>query len=585
MKWFQDRKTSQKIAMLVIFMTILMVFVGGMGFRQLDAAVKDMNAMYEDSVLPISSLNQLQNASRNMEKGLMQYLGTSAGQSQAEMAEAMEAQREELTQLLNVIGGGNMDAREQELFETIKTSLNQYATEMVPFLQEMMNNMPANPGSAPGGMPAAGGGGDDLRFATGQEQLAKIGDAIQELTVYNTEKAKQATLKVKEETQKASSNMLLMIVISAAGGAVFGLLISRQIANPIRRIAAVAEQVAAGDLRAEPMRLKRADELGELANSVDRMMESLKELIHRLADSTGVVEESSRVLLDQAVRTESAGLAISEAVNLTDEGAREQSIKVGHMTGTLQEMAAAIRMTAASGEAAASASTRSAEKAGQGLAVIGKAMKDMEAVLADIQTAASQMSELDREAAHISEIARFITEIASQTNLLALNASIEAARAGEHGRGFAVVAEEVRKLAEESRLSSERATESVKLLRKGTQQAAGLMQDNAMKAQAGVAAALQAGAMFEEIAVEVDRVSELMTDLSAAVQEAFAGSEEIVSQAENLRDIADRSATLSERAAGQAVETVSAMKEIRGSSERLEQESAGLMKLMNSFAV
>lgn len=53
----------------------------------------------------------------------------------------------------------------------------------------------------------------------------------------------------------------------------------------------------------------------------------------------------------------------------------------------------------------------------------------------------------------ISAVARIVTQIANQTNLLALNASIEAARAGEHGRGFAVVAEEVRKLAEHTKLS------------------------------------------------------------------------------------------------------------------------------------
>lgn len=624
MSWFQNRKTSHKIAMLVALMTVLTMLVGGIGFRQLNAAVGDMNDMYENSVLPIGSLNQLQNASRSMEKGLLQYTGASGEDGQEKMAEAMEAKRAELTELLDTVSSGTMDAKETELVATIRDTLEQYATEMVPFLQQMLSAMPPEGQASPGGTgaPAAGAGtaqtgtavpaanaggaapvgaagapgmtaanvmagqgGNAPRFANGQEQLAKLGDAIQELTVYTTEKAKQATLQVKESTASASRNILILVAVSALGAGFFGWLISWQIAGPIRRIAGVAEQVAAGNLRVSPLRLERRDELGELAGSVDRMLDSLKSLIHHLADSTGVVKESSRLLLHQAVRTESAGQAISAAVSLTDEGARQQSLRIGHMTGTLQEMAAAIRMTASAGEAAASASSRSAERAGEGLAVIGKTMQDMEQVSHDIQEAAARMSELDQEAAHISEIARFITEIASQTNLLALNASIEAARAGEHGRGFAVVAEEVRKLAEESRVASEKATDSVKLLRKGTQQAAAQMGSNAVRAEAGAAAARQAGAMFTDIAAEVDQVSELMTDLSAAVQQAFAGSEEIVSQAETLQDIARRSAVQSEQVAGQAVETVSAMKEIRGSSERLEEEAGELMKLMDSFSV
>lgn len=623
MSWFQNRKTSHKIAVLVLMVTASMLLVGGIGYRQLKTAAQDMNAMYENAVLPIGSLNQLQNASRSMERGLMQYAGASAAESQETIAQAMEDQRAELAQLLETIEAGSMDQRSMELMAVIKESLGEYTEEMVPFLQQIVQGGPpdgqqnaagpaagaaspeaspaaeapdpqqaAAPGGAGGtaetgeaGMGGPGDGQNAPGLENGQEQLAKLSDAIQELTVYNTELAKEATLQVKETTARASRNILLLVGASAALAAALGWWISRQLALPIKRISSVAEQVAAGNLQVAPLQLQRTDELGELAGSVDRMLASLKGLICRLSESANVVGSSSRVLLDQAVRTEAAGQAISSAVHMTDEGARQQSLGVVHMTGTLQEMAAAIRLTAASGEAAASASASSAERANEGLTVIGQAMTDMEAVSRETQAAAERMAELDGQAAHISEIAGFITQIAGQTNLLALNASIEAARAGEHGKGFAVVAEEVRKLAEEARSSSERATEAVKLLRKETQEAAAQMENNARRAEAGKNAALAAGAMFKEIAAEVDSVSGLMTDLSAAVEEAFAGSEEIVTQAEGLRDIADRSVALSEKAAGQAEETLSAMREIRRFSERLEQESTGLSEAMSAFSL
>lgn len=577
MNWFANRKTSQKMGMLVGLMIVMLLVTGGIGFRKLHVAARDMNAMYENSVVPIATLVQLQNASSGMEKGLMQYSGASAADRQEQIAAAMEKQRAELTGLLDTIKQTDLDARSRELLTTIEAALTQYKEVMVPVLQEMANRGAGNqPGASPGEAPP---------FEAGQTQLAKLGEAIQELTEYSTDKAKEATLQVEEGTKDASRTILLLAGAAAALSAGLGWVISRQLSVPIRRIAAVAEQVAAGDLRAVPLNFTRKDELGELGGSVDRMLESLKGLIHRLADSSTVVEQSSRMLLDQAVRTESAGLAISQAVHETDEGARTQSIQVGQMTGILQEMAAAIRMTAASGEAAASASSRSAEQAGLGLQVIERAMAEMETVCRDVQQAAEEMSRLDKEAARISEIAGLIKEISNQTNLLALNASIEAARAGEHGRGFAVVAEEVHKLAEEARESSERAADAVKLLRRGTQQAADQMRLNAQGAEAGMKSALEAGAMFKEIAAEVDSVSALMTDLSAAVEEAFAGSEEIVSQAEGLKSIADQSFDRSKKAAEQAGETVSAMKEIRRYSERLEQESKDLSRVMNEFTL
>lgn len=588
MNWFANRKTPHKMGFLVGLMIVMLLVTGGIGFQKLHVAARDMNAMYENTVVPIAALIQLQNASSGMEKGLMQYSGASAADRQEQIAAAMENQRTQLTGLLDTIKQRDLDAKSQELLATIEAALTQYTEDMVPVLKEMANRgaggQPGAAGAVPGGAATAAAEGAPP-FEAGQEQLAKLATAIQELTEYSTDMAKEVTLQVEASAKAASRSILLLggaaVVLSAA----LGWWISRQLSIPIRQIARVAEQVAAGDLRVEPLAFSRKDELGELGGSVDRMLESLKNLIHRLAASSTVVEQSSRVLLDQAVRTEAAGLAISQAVHETDEGARTQSIQVGQMTGILQEMAAAIRMTAASGESAASASTRSAEQAGLGLQVIGRAMAEMETVCHDVQEAAEQMTQLDKEAARISEIAGLIKEISSQTNLLALNASIEAARAGEHGRGFAVVAEEVRKLAEEAKESSERAAEAVKLLRRGTQQTAEQMRRNAQGAEAGMKSALEAGAMFKEIAAEVDSVSALMTDLSAAVEEAFAGSEEIVSQAEGLRGIADLSFNRSKKAAEQAGETVSAMKEIRRYSERLEQESKDLSRVMGEFSL
>ncbi|WP_181592625.1 methyl-accepting chemotaxis protein [Paenibacillus sp. YN15] len=615
MNWFANRKTSQKMGVLAGLMIVMLLLTGGIGFQKLHVAARDMNAMYENTVVPIATLIQLQNASSGMEKGLMQYSGASAEDSQKQIAAAMENQREELTGLLDTIKQTDLDAKSRELLTTIEAALTQYTQDMVPVLQEMASRGAGGQpgaggvggagGQTPAGQAQAGaavGGAAGLAgqmqggpggaegegtppFQAGQEQLAKLAEAIQELTAYSTEMAKEATLQVEASAKSASRSILLLAGAAVVLSAALGWGISRQLSIPIRRIARVAEQVAAGDLRVEPLGFTRKDELGELGGSVDRMLESLKGLIHRLADSSMVVEQSSRVLLDQAVRTESAGLAISQAVHETDEGARTQSIQVAQMTGILQEMAAAIRMTAASGESAASASTRSAEQAGLGLQVIERAMAEMETVCRDVQEAAEQMSQLDKEAARISEIAGLIKEISSQTNLLALNASIEAARAGEHGRGFAVVAEEVRKLAEEAKESSERAADAVKLLRRGTQQAADQMRRNAQGAEAGMKSALEAGAMFKEIAAEVDSVSALMTDLSAAVEEAFAGSEEIVSQAEGLKGIADLSFDRSKKAAEQAGETVSAMKEIRRYSERLEEESKTLSQAMGEFTL
>lgn len=183
--------------------------------------------------------------------------------------------------------------------------------------------------------------------------------------------------------------------------------------------------------------------------------ESMENMLKRVRDSLVSVKE------------------YQEELNQTTGGANKQSIEIIH---SIQEIVASFDIQTKQSDELVSgmietnnqvedmtnsmkkinhylSSTQEATlKSGERIEVLED---DLESFNGNIQKTIDYMHELHLETEHIEQTIRAISEISAQTNLLALNASIEAARAGEHGKGFAVVAEEVRKLAESSKTSSE----------------------------------------------------------------------------------------------------------------------------------
>jgi methyl-accepting chemotaxis protein len=164
----------------------------------------------------------------------------------------------------------------------------------------------------------------------------------------------------------------------------------------------------------------------------------------------------------------------------------------------------------------------------------GVARKGGEVVLQVVDT----MNSINDSARKIVDIIGVIDGIAFQTNILALNAAVEAARAGEQGRGFAVVAAEVRNLAQRSAT----AAKEVKIL----------IGDSVDKVDVGTKLVAQAGATMGEIVVSVQRVTDIMGEITAASEEQSAGIEQINQAMSQMDEVTQQNAALVEEAAAAA---------------------------------
>jgi len=231
-------------------------------------------------------------------------------------------------------------------------------------------------------------------------------------------------------------------------------------------------------------------------------------------------------------------VTVKDAAETINTAAREISKGNTDLSQRTEEQASSLEKTASSMEELASAVKQNAENAKQAnqlaVAASGVAVKGGNVVREVVTT----MADINTSSQKIEDIISVIDGIAFQTNILALNAAVEAARAGEQGRGFAVVAAEVRNLAQRSAAAAKEIKE--------------LISDSVGKVQEGTSLVENAGKTMEEIVQSVQRVTDIMAEISAASSEQSAGIEQVNNAITQMDEATQQNAALVEEAAAAA---------------------------------
>ncbi|GAB3433071.1 methyl-accepting chemotaxis protein [Massilia solisilvae] len=334
-------------------------------------------------------------------------------------------------------------------------------------------------------------------------------DAMSRLLAFQTTRAR--AMQTESEQAFGASLVLIMALgaLAVCGGGLLAWLLVRHIVRPLRRGVELAEQVAAGDLRAT-IEHQRDDEIGRLFDALNRMTASMSDTVARVMDGA---------------------LAIDAASAQIAEGNHDLSRRTEHQAGAIEETASSMEeltSTVRQNSDSASEASKLAQSAQSVALAGGEAMAQMVSKMASIRASADR----------IVDIIAVIDGIAFQTNILALNAAVEAARAGEEGRGFAVVAGEVRSLAQ-------RSAAAAKDIKK-------LITDSANEIESGAGIANAAGDTMRDIVGSVRRLTSLLGAINNASSEQAAGIAQVGEAIAGMDDATRQNAALVEQATSAA---------------------------------
>lgn len=315
---------------------------------------------------------------------------------------------------------------------------------------------------------------------------------------------------------------------------------ARRITGPIKKLASATEKMAQGDFRSE-VDIKTNDEVGQLADSFRTMTVQLKEMIGKVLHMSESVAKNS----DQLIQSAQAFKELTER-----SGAATQEVEQGSVTiaSTAAENARAMEEISQGVQHIASSSAEVTEKIGQasteadsGNELAKTAVEQMQMVEEAARKSQSSIAMLNDKSESIAEVVAVIMDITKQINILSLNAAIEAARAGEQGKGFAVVAEEVRKLAEQSRVATEQIGESLLSIREEAMNSVKAMELVSREIHSGAERVNQAGTAFEQLTDLIYNINMTIQSVSASTEEVSAGTEEVTASVEEAANITAKS--------------------------------------------
>lgn len=349
--------------------------------------------------------------------------------------------------------------------------------------------------------------------------------------------------------------------------------LATQLTKPIVALNDVARELAEGNLDVT-LDIASENEIGELADSIQKTVDRLKEYINyideissvldRLADGklkftlkydyagefakvktallhiSGSFEQMIKDIIDSSTQVSIGADELSKAAQNIAEGAMTQAASVQELVATTESVSQQVEEN-----------TEDAQKSATETSRVTHMMQDSREQMNQMMEAMNKITETSNE---VVSIIKTIEDIADQTNLLALNASIEAARAGEAGKGFAVVASEIGSLADDSSKAANNTRDLIEISLQQIDRGSSLAQNVVQSMQDVLDAVEEVNGMIgksaenneaqnqsmEQIRVGIEDISKGVEDNSASAEETSATSQELAAQAATLEELVKR---------------------------------------------
>ncbi|MCT6922851.1 methyl-accepting chemotaxis protein [Metasolibacillus sp.] len=407
--------------------------------------------------------------------------------------------------------------------------------------------------------------------------------AFDEALVSHTVELQQVQQSTEDVYQHILTVSIILIIVTTIVALVISYMFSRQMIQRLTLAVDRAALIAQGDLTAAPLQIKGADEITTLAAGLNEMQLAITRVVSEATDSSQQVSASAEELSATTNETMGAAESIAELAQSSVENATTQLTNLTDIANSFADMNHNVQSIAERVTQLGQLSQATLQQTEIGSHAVKAVNEQIHSIAESSQITETSVNSLDKKSQEIGDIINIITSIADQTNLLALNAAIEAARAGEAGKGFAVVADEVRHLAEESRLSAEKIQMMVSEIQGDIQTVITSIHEETNRVNDGLAKSEQVTLVFNELAQMVTTVRHNSSDIDESIHAISQISTSILEHTTEIQRLAQLALTNAESSNRSTEIQLGSTEEISAATESLTNLAEQLQAVINHF--
>lgn len=554
-KWFGNLSIGKKLIGSFIFVSLIVVIVGGIGFVRISSSIASVEDMIKNDFSFFEKTEELKIFAlqhRRYEKDFFLNIGKNEKQKgYIEKFQTVEKRTKVL--ISNIIKMAENDPHISDKVKSAaadaQSAYNQYTKGFMELTKIVLSDESITPQKANGLMKPF------------KENIYIFEVSIDVLLKAGLDMVHHVSNEVIGEGKQSRLLIGVLLIIGVVVSVFFGIIISLLITRPVNSAVIFANKLAEGDLT-QRLDTDQKDEIGTLLNSLSSMSASLQRTFQDISTGVKTLNSSSTELSEVSEQINTNSTQTSEKSNSVAAAAEEMTTNMNSVAAATEQTTANIQMIVSASEEMTATINEIANNTSKGSETTSLAVQTAQKV-------SEKVDKLGRSASEISKVTETIADISEQTNLLALNATIEAARAGEAGKGFAVVAGEIKALAQQ------------------TAEATNEINEKISGVQTTTAESIEA---IESIVNVINEINEIVTTVASAIEEQSATTQEIsnnVSQAaagvQNVNDNVNQTSAVADEVAQDIAQVSQSAEETSNSSQSVNTSATELSDLAENL--